>query len=97
MPLSIDTLKIEDKNLTGLNVGYDKEIYFSGRALDDRGKEICDKLSGFKVGSTVEVILESNQYGRRQGFYELYERVIPPREVTDRAIYRFSGKLRPVH
>jgi len=29
MPLSIDTLKIEDKNLTGLNVGYDKEIYLA--------------------------------------------------------------------
>lgn len=99
MPLKIDDLEIEDKNLIGFVIDNEMCIHFRGRALDDEGERICKKLSEFKIGSTVEVTLVSLEsgYHKQQGIYELFEMVIPPREEKDRIIYRFSGKLRPVH
>lgn len=96
MQIEIDNFKIENRHLTGVIFNYDKDIYFQGRALDDEGKRICDRLSKFKMGSTVEIKAESD-YHTRQGVYEIYEILIPAREEKDRAIYRFSCKLRPVY
>jgi len=96
MTLKIDTLEIEDRNLIGFGVDHDASVYFRGRALDDEGKNICEQLLKFKKGSTVKVILKRD-HDTKQGFYEVVEIEIPPREEKDRIIYRFSGRLKPVY
>ena len=66
MPLELDGLRIEDRQLTGLIFNADNDIFFCGRALDNEGKDICDRLAKFKIDSLVEVIAESD-YIRREG------------------------------
>ena len=96
MPLELDDLRIEDRQLTSLIFDADNDIFFNGRALDKEGKDICDRLAKFKIDSLVEVTAESH-YIRREGVYRIYEIKIPSREEKDRVIYRFSGKLTPVY
>jgi len=79
MPIQIDDLRIEDRQLTSLGSDANNDIYFRGRALDDEGDRISRRLSRFKIGEMVEVTAEYN-YNLREGIYTIIEISIPQRE-----------------
>ena len=95
--IKLDDLEIHNRQLKGLVFDFNGDIYFYGLALDFEGKEICNRLSRFKLNSIVEVVAESAT-NSSEGVYKLYAIDIPSREEIngDRVIYRFSGKLAPI-
>lgn len=60
MPIQLDDLRIEDRQLTSLIFNADGDILFHGRALDYEGDNISRRLSRFRIGEMVEVTAESN-------------------------------------
>ena len=99
MRLKIDNLEIENKHLNSVSwvLREGHTLRFSGVALEDEGKGICDRLSEFKKGQIVEVEAETRSYELFEGICEIDEITIPPPEVDKApAIYRFHGYLKRV-
>ena len=99
MPLKLDGFEIEDRYLTSLKDRGDTIVTFRGRALEEKGKEICEELSKFKKSDMIEVLaVNASNSLWREGIYEIMElKIIPPPLDRAPAIYRFSGLLAPVY
>jgi len=98
MSFQIDDLEIISKHLQSVFWTHDKELWFKGIALEEKGKGICDRLSQFKKGQIVEVEGSTDNYSIVEGIFEIIEITIPPPDVSKApAIFRFSGRLKPVY
>ena len=99
MTLELDGFLIED-NFIHATFDTDQEIYFSGKALDEDGRRITSTLGSMK-GKILEVKFSQPRdvLVHHEGIYELYKLEVKPREEIreGRYIYRFRGRLRPVH
>lgn len=99
MRLKIEDLEIRNKNLNSVSwvLRDGHELLFSGVALEDEGKKICDRLSQFKKGEVVEVEAETGSHEQFEGICEIDEITIPPPEDAKApAIYRFNGYLKRI-
>lgn len=96
--LKLDDLEIEEKNLLGINWDVvSEDPLFEGRALEEEGKKICEKLRKFEENQIVEVELETkNGFGRKKKILRIKEIKTPNPEMVAPVIYRFSGRLEMV-
>ena len=94
----LDDLEIQNKHVNSVFFGHDQTMHFSGRALEEDGKKIGDRLSRFKKGQIVEVVADTSSYRHYEGICEIIEIEFPPPTIDKApAIYRFRGKLKPVY
>jgi len=95
--LKLDDLEIEEKNLLGIIKDSDGDLMFEGRALEEEGKKIWERLRKFEKDQIVEVEFEtSHSFGRRNEILRIKEIETPNPEMVAPVIYRFSGRLEMV-
>jgi len=93
MYLLLQTAEFDEKNVQFLALDSDQHLHFRAIALDEKGKELYEKLSKFRVGEVVDVIAETDS-GHFEGYYKIVklEKELPEAD----AFYRFHGELEQI-
>jgi len=94
--LRLDDLEIEEKNLLGVGKDSDGDLMFEGRALEEEGKKIWERLRKFEKNQIVEAEFETDNSFRRTEILRIIEIETPDPEMVAPVIYRFSGRLEMV-
>ena len=86
-------MEIQEKNLRGIiRDVMSHDLIFEGRALEQEGKKIHDRLKRFENGQIVTVVFETDSV-RREEIMRVKEIQTPEPELVAPVIYRFSGCL----
>lgn len=97
MYLKLNDLEIEEKNLLVIFWDAMGPLLFEGRALEEEGKRIWEKLREFEENQVVEVEYETrNSFVRKKEILRIKEIKTPNPEMVAPVIYRFSGRLEMV-
>ena len=97
MYLKLDDLEIEEKNLLGIIKDSDGDLMFEGRALEEEGKKIWERLRKFEKDQIVEVEFETEDgFRRKREILRIKNIGTPNPEMVAPVIYRFSGRLEMV-
>ncbi len=98
MHLKLDDFEIQNKYLTRVSYDHQNWIHFRGIALEEKGKQIQNRLSKFKKGEIIEFEVETSDFHRSEGYCEIVEIITHPPKEPNKAsvIYEFSGQVKPL-